>query len=222
MTIQLTPQKAFYAMTGLVGLLFIGLIVAVVVGNMSLQSQSKKLESVKLENRLIEEQQSSVIKANKDIDKYAELEKVANSIVPQDKDQARSVREIVALAEQSKVPISSITFPASNLGNSATASQPTTGSSTTPAATTPSTTTNIPKSISQAVPVSGATGVYQMLITVDSDDTKPVPYSSLITFLQLLETNRRTAQVDSIDIRPDSKDIRTLTFSLGINVFLKP
>lgn len=220
MTIQLTPQKAFYGMTGLVGLLFLGLTAAVVLGNMSLRTQSKKLENVKLENRLIEEQQASVVKANKDIEKYAELEKVANSIVPQDKDQARSVREIVALAEQSKVPISSITFPASNLGNNTTSAQASNSSSTATSSATK--TTDIPKSISQAIPVSGASGVYQMLITVDSDDTKPVPYSSLIGFLQLLETNRRTAQVDNIDIRPDSKDVRTLTFTLGINVFLKP
>jgi len=211
---KMSAKRAFYAMLGSIFLLFVILIATVVMGDLWLQGQSQKLMSIRLENRLIDEQQAAVVKANKDIEKYATLEKVANSIVPQDKDQAKSVREIVNLAKDNHVAISSITFPASTLGAAAPPKSSATTSSTTPTVTAPP--------ITQAVPVSGATGVYQMQVTVQGDTSKPINYTALINFLQALENNRRTAQEDNISIQPNIKDTSLLTFTLGINVFIKP
>lgn len=209
-------RRSFLAMIAVTSLLFLALVGSAALAYTLLQKQSQKLEASRLETKLLDEQQNALVKANKDIQKYAELEKIANTIVPQDKDQARTVREIISLAKESNIPITSITFPTSNLGQiipKATTSTTDT-SSTTPKITTPP--------VSQVKAVEGITGVYQMEINVQSDSTSPVPYSSLINFLSKLEHSRRTAQVSNISIIPYSKDINLVTFSLGINVFIKP
>lgn len=197
-------------------LLFLGLIATIVIGNNWLASKSRELHDQKLSLLLVDEQQLAVNRALKDIESYAEIEAIANSIVPKDKDQARSVREISALASSNGIPLASFSFPASSLGN-APAKKTTTDSDTTT-----STTTSTTPSITQAVPVKGMTGVYQTLVTVRSDTANPVPYSSFISFLEAIEKNRRTAQIENIEITPTPGNANKLTFQLGINIFTKP
>lgn len=202
-------------MMGVLALGLILLIATVVLGNTLVNKQSAKLLNLKLDNRVLDEQQSALTIANKDIQKYTDLNKVAKSIVPQDKDQAKTVREIVTIAKESGIPIASISFPSSTLGQAApkTANTPD-STSTAPKVTVPP--------VTQVKPVEGIVGVYQMEITVQSDSSQPVPYSAFINFMKNLEKNRRTAQVSNITITPYSKDINLVTFSLGINVFIKP
>ncbi len=207
-------------MLGLIGLLVLGSVASIVVGNSMLKKQSNELINLKLENKVLDEQQIALISANKDIDKYADLEKVTKSIVPQDKDQAKSVREIVKLAEESGIDISSLSFPSSNLGTAAPKPETTNkpeGSGDSPKPATPSA-----PPVSQVKAVDGIPGVYQLEITLQSDSTKPVSYINLINFLTKLEQNRRTAQVAQISIQPKGNDIRELTFTIVINVFIKP
>ncbi len=216
----MNSKKIYFGMLGLIGLLFVGSIGAVVVGNSMLQKKSTELVSLKLENRVLDEQQVALLKANKDIDKYADLEKVAKSIVPQDKDQAKSVREIVKIAQDSGVSIASLSFPSSNLGTATpkpAATTNSTGSTETQKASTP-----VAPPVSQVKAVEGIQGVYQLEITLQSDSSNPISYASLINFLSKLEQNRRTAQVSQINIQPKANDIRSLTFTLVINVFIKP
>lgn len=210
----MSSKRSFYIMIGVVGILFCLLIGGVVSGDLWLKKQSNKLLAVKLENRLVDEQQAAVVQANKDIQKYSDLEKIANSIVPQDKDQAKTVREIVSLAEKNGIPISTITFPTSTLGSKASSSPAPSSTSGTPAVTTPS--------ITQVTAVSGMPGVYQMLINMQSDASKPVAYNSFINFLKDIETSRRTAQVSTMTILPYTKDISKITFTVGINVYIRP
>lgn len=54
--------------------------------------------------------------AKKDVEKYAYLNEIINSALPQDKDQARTVREIFLLAKQAGITIKSVQFPSSTLG----------------------------------------------------------------------------------------------------------
>ena len=91
-------KNSFYAMAGLVALLIVGNISAVYFGDLLLTKKSESLMSVKLESRVLDEQQISIKQAKKDIEKYQGLEKIAGSIVPQDKDQAEAVREIIKIA----------------------------------------------------------------------------------------------------------------------------
>lgn len=213
-------KKVYFGMLGLVSLLAIGGIMAVVLGNSMLKSKSNELVSLKLENRVLDEQQTALIQANKDIEKYAELEGITKSIVPQDKDQAKSVREIVKIAEESGIKIASLSFPSSNLGTAVpkpVATTPTEGSSDTPKSATPAA-----PPVSQVKAVDGIQGLYQLEINLQSDTNYPVSYTSLINFLGNLEKNRRTAQVSQINIQPDPNDVGKLTFTLVINVFIKP
>lgn len=212
----MSTKRLYLVMVGCTSLLFLLIVAGTFGGNFLLKQRANKLEAAKLENRLLEEQQTALIKANKDIEKYADLEKIANAIVPQDKDQAKTVRELVKIAEESGIPIASITFPSSNLGQATAAPAATsTGGSTTTAAT-PKPATNV----TQVKPVDGMPGVYQLEITLSV--SKAVPYTSLITFLQKLEQNRRTAQVSGITIQPDQKNPAYVGFTLMTNVFIKP
>lgn len=204
----MNTKRAFYLLVGLL-VLVVGLgIATVVMGNIVLQKKAKELTALKLDNAVLDEQQNALVRANKDLDKYADLEKTAQAIVPQDKDQARAVREIVQIASNSGITIRSITFPASNLGAGSTASP---GDAATKSA------------ISQAKPVQGISGVLSLEMTITPETTnKKITYTQFLDFLSKLETNRRTAQVTSIKIDPvaDPKN-SYVTFSLTINIFLK-
>jgi len=211
----MNSKRFFYVMVGVVVLLG-GLTVAtVVLGNMALTKKTSKLTELKLENRVLDEQKVSVTQAQKDIEKYAELERVAKQIVPQDKDQAKAVRELVKLAEQSGVSVASVSFPSSNLGAAAPAPvKPADGEAATPVAP-------AAPAISQVKPVDGITGLYQMDITVQSNpDTTTFP--ELVEFLRLLESNRRTATISSINITPNSTNRGQLTFTMTLYVYIKP
>jgi cell division protein FtsB len=204
----MTPKRFFFVMTGSLVLL-IGLIIASTVGgNMLLQKQSKKLVDLKAQNKVIEEQQTSLIQARKDIEKYKELNSIAKSIVPQDKDQAKTVREINKLAADSGIALKAITFQTSNLGQAP--------ASAAPGATKPAT-----PSISQVKPVDGIAGVYSQEITITPDDKSPVAYRKFLTFLEKLESNRRTAHVNKITVNP-TDDGSALTFVLTLNAYVKP
>lgn len=208
----MNPRLSYYLMIGMLVLVGTGIIGSAVFGDHLLQQQTNKLVALKLNSKVLDEQQSALIQANKDIVKYADLEKIAKTIVPQDKDQARVVREIVGYANDTSIPVQNISFPTSNLGQSAVGSA--SGTTTTPAPT---------KSLtSQLKAVEGLSGVYEMDVTVQSDTTKPVPFSKIVDFLKKLENNRRTAQVSSITITPDAQNRQLLTFSIIVNVYVKP
>ena len=215
----MTSKKMFYVLVG--GFcVSIGLVIAgIVLGDMYLRKQSAKLVDLKLQNKVIEEQQSSLSQAKKDVEKYAELDKIAKQIIPQDKDQAKATLEILNIAKASGVKLASISYPASTLGQAPAKTQSSTddksaASGSAPAATSPS--------ITQVKPVDGMQNVYQYDITVVSDTDAPVSYGRLINFLQRLEQNRRTAQVTQISIQPDSQNRNALNFTLTLTLYIKP
>ncbi len=222
----MNSKRVYYLMVGIICLLGVGLFASIYFGDKLLSAKSQKLVSLKLDNRVLEEQQTALSQANRDIEKYTELDKIAKTIVPQDKDQAKTVREIVRIAEQAGIKLSAINFPSSTLG------QPTPKSSTTQddAATNKKNNTSEPTKpatpatppVTQVKPVDGMPGVYSMEIILQQDSTKPVPYSKFIDFLQRLEQNRRTAQVSSITVQPNAQDRTKLTFTLTVNVYIKP
>lgn len=215
----MNSKRVFWILIGLQVLLAIGVIAGTVLGDSLLQKQSAKLVSLKLDSKVLDEQQTTLVQANKDIIKYADLEKIAKTVVPQEKDQARVVRQIISYAGDSGIPIQNITFPSSTLGQvqpkATTGASGSTGSSSTPVPTNSS-------ASSQLKAVDGLTGVYQLEVTVQSDSAKPVTFSQLIDFLTKLENNRRTAQVTGIAVTPDAKNRKLITFSLIVDVYVKP
>lgn len=211
----MNSKKVFFVMSGLLSILGILLITTVVVGDKLLRKQSDRLASLKLEDQVIESQQASLVQANKDLEKYAELKLIAKQIVPQDKDQARAAREIINLAEQSGIKIASLNFPASTLGQALPkAAVPTEGSADVPKPTAPP--------VTQVKPVDGIKGLYYLDISITSDTSRPVTYEKLVEFLDRLEQNRRTAQVTQISIQPDPRNRAGLNFTLTVTVFIKP
>lgn len=214
----MNSKKVFYLMIGLMIVLGSLAIASVIVGNNMLQKESNKLVELKLENYLLEEQQTALIQANKNIEQYADLEKIAKSIVPQEKDQARTVREIVQFAAQSGIKLRTISFPSSTLGQAqpkpaAVSPDDKSGSSTPSAPAAPS--------VSQVKPVEGIPGVYSLEVTIQSIDNNAATYAGFLDFLNRLEQNRRTAQVTNISIKP-SVTTDALSFTLTMNVYIKP
>lgn len=198
----MTSKRYFFALLAIFVLL-IGLIIGGAVGgNMILQKQSNKLTELKVENAAIELQQTALIQAKKDIERYSDLEGVLKSIVPQDKDQAKTVREIVQIAAANKIPIKSVSFEASTLGDAV-----------------PKGSAQKQLPVSQVKPLEGITGVYSLPVAVESADK--VGYQDFLNFLSDLETNRRTAHVEAIDITP-SENGKSVEFTLTLNAYVKP
>lgn len=204
----MTPKRFFFVMTGVLCLLIILIIGGAVGGNSLIQKKSQKLVVLKAESKAIEEQQVSLIQAKKDVEKYSPLNEITKAIVPQDKDQAKTIREINNIAAASRIELKDIIFSTSNLGQAAPKA-----AEGAPAAA------PVAPAITQVKPVDGIKGVFSLEITISP--TGSVSYPDFLTFLEGLENNRRTAHVSKISINP-SKDGKSLSFTLTLNAYVKP
>lgn len=198
----MTSKRLFFVLLAAITLLGGASVAGVYFGNALLQKQTVTITNLRAESLALDEQQKSLVQAKKDIEQYSELETIVKTIVPQEKNQARTVREIIRFSEKTGIKIASVTFPASTLGQDG-AKQTTTADKT------------------QLKPVEGISGVQQLELTVQSDVNAPIPYSDLLAFLALLEQNRRTSQVSNINVQPSELDRTKVTFSLTVNIFVK-
>lgn len=213
----MNSKKFFFVMIGIIVLTASLTIGGIVLGGSMLKKKSAELVELKLQDQLIEAQETALNQAKKDVEKYQELNEIARAIVPQDKDQARTIREIIALAGQSRIQISSIDFPTSTLGNkrpvaTAPATSATEGAAAAPVVQPPP---------SQLTPVKSINGVYEMEISLGISN-KNSTYLQLIGFLERLEQNRRTAQITNLTIQPNNTNRNLLNFNLTMKVFVKP
>lgn len=206
----MNAKRAFYLMLGGLGVSFIALIGVVYFGNKMLLKESDKLVELKAVSQVLEQQTTGLSQAQQDVQKYKGIEEITQAVVPQDKDQARAVREVVSLASISGIQLESITFPASNLGTSTQPKAQGDGAQAAP-----------PPTLSQAKPVQGIKGVYSLELTIKPTDA--VDYYKFIDFISRLEKNRRTSQVSRISIgQPEDKTSGNIDFSLTVNIFVKP
>lgn len=203
---KMNSKKLFFVLCAVILVINAGGVAALVYGNKMLIKQNAKLTDLKIEASSLEDVQRSLVTAKKDIQTYSDVESVAKTVVPQEKDQARTVREIVKLAAESKINISSISFPSSSLGNKAGAA----GTAVQP------TNTN-----TQTQKVDGISNVERLEVTVSSDTSKPVLFTNFVGFLAKIEQNRRTSQITNINIQPVSDNRNFLTFTLTLNVYIK-
>lgn len=193
----LNAKRVYYILCGLIAVSLIALGACGYFANGFLKTQSKDVHDARLKTMVLEQTQSGLTKAKADIEKYKELAEIAKDIVPQDKDQAQTVREISNLAAENGVKLGGITFPTSTLGAKATTD-------------------------SQLKAVQSIKGTYSLEITVRSDSKASAPYNNFLGFLQSLESNRRTALVTGITLTPDTKSPGKIQFSLTINEYIKP
>lgn len=207
-------SKTFRLILGIVFILLgIGFFVITFQGISILEKKSNDMVQLKTQSQTAQNQLNSLQIAKKEVQKYSYFKTVANSVIPSDKNQAEAVLEIYQMANESGIAIQSVTFPASSLG--ATVAQSATGTGATQAA------------LTQAKPVIGIPGLYSLELTITPQSGNGVPasqqvtYAKMLTFLKLIEGDRRTAQITQIGIQP-AQDNSNLSFVLGINIFIKP
>lgn len=216
----MTPKRMFFLLIGLTSLTLVGLVGGAYGINSLLGKQAKTLADLKSQAQTLSQQQQGLTKAKQDVAKYGPLEKITEQIVPQDKDQAEAVREIVNIASAAGVSLSTINFPASSLGGTGAAGAGAAAPATT--GTSPQAAASTKTTPSQLTAVPNIPGVYQLQITLQNDSDTEVSYNQFYNFLSGLENNRRTAQVSNIIIQPDSKNRNNLTFTLTLNEYIKP
>ncbi len=225
----MNSKKLYFILLATVSLLILALIGGAYGADSLLKKQANELLAARSKSVALETKQQQLLKAKNDIVKYKALGDIAKSIVPQDKDQAQTVREIVNLANANNIKLGSITFPTSTLGIKApaavatpakdsTSSAPATGTDS--ATAIPPTVPKVVQSQLKAVPT--IPGVYDLAIIVQSDAGAPAGYNKLIAFLNALENNRRTAIVSGVSLTPDNKDPSLVAFTLDINEYIKP
>ena len=205
-------------MIGLIVLLIAGLFGSAYGIQGLLRTKSVELVGQKAKLTALNQQQGGLVQAKKDIATYSSLYDIAKVVVPENKNQAETVRQIVKLASANNVRLGSISFPSSTLGNAGQVSP--TGAA--PAPTTSSPSKAAGAALSQLTPVLGAPGVYVLPINVSSDSNYSSTYPQLISFLSALEQNRLTAQVTSLNITPDANTSDRFSFILTLNSYIKP
>ncbi len=205
----MNSKRAFFGMLGAVVLL-VGLCgVGTYFANQLIAAEGDTLYDLKLESAVASKQVEVLEQAKNDIKKYEELENITRTVVPQEKDQARTVLELVNLANEAGIKIVSVEFPQSELG----AVSGGRGSSKN---------RKVDNNTTQLVALDSPKGVYSMSIQVQADPSRAVGYEQLIDYLRKLENNRRTAQVTNISISPSEGDRSKVTFSIRLNSFVRP
>jgi hypothetical protein len=213
----MSSKRLHLILVAVLVLLFAALIGGAYGINKMLGSEATKLASLKAKSQALQQEQTGLKVAKKSIKQYSGLEKIAHTVVPEDKNQAEAVRQIVNIAAANGITLTSITFPASTLGNNVLP-----GASSAPAATSAPKSAANAKSLSQLQPVPNISGIYELPITITRDNSSPVPYNKFVSFLSALEHNRRTAQVSGITITPDTNNTNNLSFILTVNEYIKP
>lgn len=214
----MSAKQTFYAMCAAVLLLGAALIGGAYGTQVLLKKESDKMVGLKAQVTTLTNEQTSLKVAKKQIAADADLYNISKVIVPQNKDQAQAVRQIVNLASANNVALDSINFPASTLGTGVAGASGTTSVTATSGA---SATTGRP-ALSQLTAVPKVPGVYSLQLTINSSTTQPATYDELIGFLAALEQNRQTAQVSTLDIQPNSANHRLFSFSIVLNIYIKP
>lgn len=215
----MNSKRTYFLMLGLITLLTLSIFGGAYGSRQILATKSRELVDLKAQVEGYNRQQLSLIKAKKDIVTYDELFKIAKVIVPENKNQAETVRQVVKLAADNSIKLGSISFPSSSLGSGPAGAVAPTGKTSLSAA---------PKvaigkaDLSQLTPVVGSPGVYVLPINVASDSSQPASYPQLIKFLAALENNRLTAEVTTVNIVPDSTAPNRFTFTLSLNSYIKP
>jgi len=204
---------------GLLGLLILLFAALSYLGVSQINKKGQKVVDLKLQNVVLESQIENLVQAKKEISQYVYFKSIANSVIPNDKDQAQAVLDLTQMAQESGILIQNITFPSSNLGVRSTESNSSTSSKSSSS------------TISQAKPVSGIKGLYSLETVVTPQTGTNIPskyqvsYAKLHDFLSRIENNRRTAQITQVVITPltnGTEQNPIINFTLTINIFVKP
>ena len=95
----LSAKQLYFALVAVCLLGFVALLAGAYGADALLQRKSATVREARLRNLVFEQEQQQLVKSKADIEKYRSLADIAQHIVPQDKDQAQTVREIVNIAK---------------------------------------------------------------------------------------------------------------------------
>lgn len=206
----MNSKRFFFVMIVSVVLLVVAFGGGAYQANKMLSAESDELLDLKLTGAVLDKQRETLNQAKRDIAEFSELETITKSILPEDKDQANTIGEIASHARASGIQLGAIEFPQSELGQAAKGKGKTKASATTDSTRT------------QLLELEDLKGVYVMEINTRNHAEIPVSYEQIINFLQLLESNRRTAQVIDISIQPDTEAPNLFHFTIKLNTYVRP
>ena len=214
----MTTKKAHFGLLGLLVLVIVAIGLAMYFSRVFLKSNSDSLVNAKLELYKIDETEYIYRKNQAILQENQETADILASVLPQEKDQAKAVREITQIASDNGLSVKAIRFPGSDLviTNKPVAAQ-TQGSTTTPQAT-PSGPT-----ISQAKPVNGLNNVLGIAVEVELTSARSgaqISTDQVLSFLQQIENNRRNIRVTSINFGSSVDEGKTL--KIDTLLFIKP
>jgi len=112
----MNSKRLYFGLLGVIALLIVALVGGAYGIDTLLSEQAKSLADKRLQVDVLNTEQQQLTQAKRDIQKYQDLATIAKSVVPQDKDQVQTVRQIASLAAQYQISLMSITFPSSTLG----------------------------------------------------------------------------------------------------------
>lgn len=211
---MINAKRLNFVLYGVLGLMVIGAFLLTVYTNKWLTNRSHDLVSVKLDTAALEEKQRNNQRAANELETYKATRQTLEKIIPENKDQAKAIGELLTIASEVGVTISNISFPTSELG---------TGTKATGSAST---------AVTQAKAVDNIPGLLGIEVTLSQIDRlgsvsgSGMTYSQLLTFLESVEKNRRTMQIKTIEVLPlkaaANSAITGYALTLKMNIFVKP
>ena len=194
----MTTKKAHYLIVASVISLVLILFAILYFGISIMKKESQKIIEAKL-NIAKAQKTESIYSSNKDLYlKNQDLAQKINDFIPTEKEQDLIVAQLNSFANQSQLTLSTISFPNSTLD--------------------PNSKQKVKTDISQATPVKGLNGVYEIPIvaTVEDTNSETVNTDNLLKLLDLIESSPRNMRITSISYDAESNEIQ-----LNITLFIK-
>ena len=194
----MTTKKAHYLIVASVIMLVLILFATLYFGISVMKKQSQKIIDAKL-NIAKAQKTETIYSSNKELYlNNQELAQKINDFIPTEKEQDLIVAQLNSFTNQSQLTISTISFPNSTLD--------------------PNSKQKVKTDISQATPVKGLNGVYEIpiVVTVTDTNSETVNTDNLLNLLDLIESSPRNMRITSISYDAESNEIQ-----LNITIFVK-
>lgn len=115
----MNAKKLFFGLISFTVILVLATAGVFYFANSFLVKNSSKLNDLKLQNSVIEQNEQIYIKARNDYAKNKDLKAAVEEALPKEKDQARALKELIQIGQNTGVKIEKIEFSDSTLGDKA-------------------------------------------------------------------------------------------------------
>lgn len=195
--------------------------------NAQLAATSADLTTLRTDIANLEHKREGLQKAKVILANNEDTLDTLSKVIPEDKDQAKIVKEIYSIADKAGVSIESVGFPASTLGSpAAKVATPAISNGTTTDGSKPATPQ---KSISQATPLKDIPGIQAIELSIGAISSKTLPlgsgvrYSELMSFIRQIERNQRAIQITALGIGQGQivNGEQTFTLTISLTIFVR-